>query len=301
MRKKILICYFFIIFLSLFIYSSFASTNVQNRTSSDLHVGKNITVTSTNKPLILKTPYVDASEKIYDFANLFTDSEEKELYNLAIDYINKKNMDLVIVTINENNKKDAMNYADDFYDYNDFGIGANYSGILLLIDMDTRNVWISTTGDAINLYTDSYLNTMLNKIQANLKSKKYFDSAKNFISLAKEKEYVDPLPKKSLSDIKLTIFIYSFFSIISSFIGSSIFCLAKAFKHRPVKLSTNANDYLDSNSFKVSKRDDKFIRTHTERRSRPSDSSGSSSGGSGGSSTHVSSSGITHGGGGRSF
>ena len=29
-----------------------------------------------------------------------------------------------------------MDYADDYYDYNGYGLGDNKSGLLLLIDMD---------------------------------------------------------------------------------------------------------------------------------------------------------------------
>ena len=292
MKKKLFISYFLIMFLSLFICSSFASTNVKNRTSVNLYINKNITVNSSNKKLILDTPYVDASEKIYDFANLFTDSEEKELYDLAQNYINTKNMDLVIVTINNNNKSNSMNYADDFYDYNDFGIGANYSGIILLIDMDNRNVWISTSGDSIKLYTDSYINKMLDKIQSNLKSKNYFTGATNFIEMAIEKEYNSS--NFTASERKKITIICSIIGIIISILGSSIFCGVKSAKHKPVKISTNANDYIDSSSFKVTKRDDKFVNTHTTRTARIDSSSGSS--GSSGSSTHIGSSGISHGG-----
>ena len=298
MKKKLFINFFLIVFLLLFTYSSFASTNVQNRSSLNLHVKKNITVTSSNKQLILDTPYVDASEKIYDFANLFTDSEEKELYSLAEEYIDEKNMDLVIVTINNNNKSSSKNYADDFYDYNDFGIGTNYSGIILLIDMDNRKVWISTTGDAIKLYPDSYLDTMLDKIQSNLKSKKYYTGAKNFISMAKEKEYSSSSKKyRSPSEKRLIVIVLSIIGIVMSIAGSSIFCGVKSAQHKPVKVSNNANDYFDSSSFKVTKRNDKFANTHTTRTARIDSSSSSS----GGSSTHIGSSGTSHGGGRKKF
>lgn len=303
MKKKLFIIYFLILLFTTCFYSSFASTNVQNRTESDLHVKKNITVTPYNKQKILDTPYVDASEKIYDFANLFSNSEEQELYSLVQNYIEVQNMDMAIVTISKNNKSNAMNYADDFYDYNDFGIGNNYSGILLLIDMDTRNIRISTTGNAINLYTDLYIDKMLDKIQKNLKSKDYFSGAKNFIAMAESKEYGSSNSiKRTPAEKAKTIIVFSIGGIIISILGSSIFCGVNCLKHRPVKISTNANDYLDKSSFKVTKRTDTFVSTHTSRVARHTESSGSSGGsGGGGSSIHSGSSGISHGGGGRSF
>ena len=53
----------------------------------------------------ITTPDKDAEyEKVYDFADLFTDKEEQELYSQITKYISSYKMDLAVVTINENNK-----------------------------------------------------------------------------------------------------------------------------------------------------------------------------------------------------
>ena len=54
----------------------FASTNTYTRTNDNLLVPEDVTVTSNNINDILKTPAVFSSEKIYDFADLYTDNEE---------------------------------------------------------------------------------------------------------------------------------------------------------------------------------------------------------------------------------
>lgn len=280
--KKILLTCFIIILLSALFCSTYASTNTQERTSTNLHVTKNISVISSNKQAILKTPYVDASEKIYDFADLFSDEEEQNLYEQAMNFIEKKNLDIVIVTIDENNKSSSMAYADDFYDYNDFGIGEDYSGILLLIDMDTRNIWISTTGEAIKKYTDSKIDDILDEIQPYAKKANYYDCAKEFIHIAQSQDFY-------------TFLSYICIGIIIAIIIASIFCVIFASKHKPVKLNTSASNYLDKSSLKITNRQDSFVSTHTSR--TPISSSSSS----GGSSSHSGSSGISHGGGGRSF
>ena len=56
---------------------SFASTNTYPRTEDDLRINSWITVTEENKDNILNTPSVNEEEKIYDFADLYTDEEEK--------------------------------------------------------------------------------------------------------------------------------------------------------------------------------------------------------------------------------
>lgn len=141
-----------------------ASTNTFTRTEDNLLVSPDITVTSQNLDNILGTPAVDASEKVYDFAELLTPSEEEQIYNRVQKFINKTNLDLAVVTINDNNKFSAMEYADDFYDYNDFGTDSEYSGVLFLVDMDTREIYMSTTGKAISMYSDYRIDMTLDAI-----------------------------------------------------------------------------------------------------------------------------------------
>ena len=128
--------------------------NMCVRSIDDLHVKENM-ITGSNNNAILSTPCVDEKEKVYDFADLLSDSEEEELYNTIQNFIEKTNYDLAVVTINENNKYSPTEYADDFYDYNNFGFNITRDGLLILIDMSSRDIWISTTGNALKMYDDS--------------------------------------------------------------------------------------------------------------------------------------------------
>ena len=140
MKRSILKLTFIFILTLIFSFTVkvFASTNTFPRTEENLGIRDSINVTDTVKRAALSTPKVDEKEKVYDFANLLTDEEEKKLYNSINEYIEKYDMDMAVVTIDKNNKASAMDYADDFYDYNNFGIGSTHDGLLFLIDMDTR-------------------------------------------------------------------------------------------------------------------------------------------------------------------
>ena len=46
-----------------------------------------------------------------------------------------------------------MEYADDFYDYNGYGMGEKHNGIIMLISMENRDVWFGTTGSAIKTFS----------------------------------------------------------------------------------------------------------------------------------------------------
>ena len=91
MRKVCYLLFSFGIFFLSFI-SVQASVNTYTRTDSDYLVPDYIDVTGSNRDNVLSTPAVDASEKVYDFADLLTDSEEKKIYNQVIEYIDKTDL-----------------------------------------------------------------------------------------------------------------------------------------------------------------------------------------------------------------
>ena len=307
-NKKIFLILFLIIILA-FHTNVFCSTNTYTRSENDLKIHSSIKVTNKVKEAVLSTPKIDAFEKVYDFADLFTSTEESNLYNLINTFISKYNIDMVIVTINDNNKSSAMAYADDFYDYNDFGKGTTFDGLLFLIDMDNREMWISTTGQAILMYNDDRIDNILDTAYTYISSEKYFNCAKSFITTASSyasqgipsnnKDYIidenGEYKKNTTKSIKNFPFL---FTIIISLILSSIFIFIARSKHKTIKKATQANHYLIKNSINITNKEDKFINSHV---SKIYDPPSSSSGSRGGSSTHRSSSGRSHGGGGRRF
>ena len=68
-------------------------------------------------------------------------------------------MDIVIVITDDVKGKSSMDFADDFYDDNGYGIGFDSSGLLFLVNMEDREVWISTAGTAIKVFTDARIRT----------------------------------------------------------------------------------------------------------------------------------------------
>ena len=119
-----------LVFLS-FNSNCLASTYTYDRTAKDLLVPDKIKVDSSNLGDVLTTPAVSPSEKIYDYADLFSRDEEEYLYQVASEYINNSGIDLAIVTTNNLNKKSISKYAYNFYDYNDF----KYEGIVFVISV----------------------------------------------------------------------------------------------------------------------------------------------------------------------
>lgn len=281
----------------------YASTNTYERTEDNYRVDSWVNVTDSNRNIILTTPSVDESEKVYDFANLLDENEEKLILNSINEFISKYDMDMVIVTIDSNPRYSAQKFSDDFYDYNSFGKNKTRDGVLFLIDMDTRNFYISTTGEAIRLYNDYRINAILDYVEPYIKDENYYEAVSSFIQ--KSAYYANSgIPSGNVNsyinekgDIVYYKKINYFFSVVGSLIITAIVIAILVNKNKMIKKATNANLYFNKDLAKITEKNDKFLTTHTTSVSLSSSSGGSGSG----SSTHSSSSGSSHGGGGRSF
>ena len=297
--------YSFIFSLLLFPHFVDASFYVYAEGKESLQVSNRLEVSKNNSNAILDTPKVDETEKIYDFANLFTDSEEETLYREVISYIEKSDMDMVIVTIDDNNKLNASEYAKDFYDYNDFGTNDTFDGILYLIDMDNREVYISTCGYAQLFYDDFRINLMLDDSFYYLSRNEFYQATFQFVQRAtdylqdgipdsNEDYYIDSSGNMRIKK-KANVVV----SFVGAFVISSVVLYLFISRHKGIKLAISADDYMDQNSIKYGLTKDTFLTTHTTRVATKSHAG--SSGRSGGSSISRGSSGRSHGGGGRRF
>ena len=96
-----------------------------------------------------------SSDNVIDTLNYLTQEEVNSLQSTIEEIQDSKNLDLVVVITDNVEGKTSRDYADDYYDYNGYGLDSSYSGALLLVNMYDRETWISTTGRAIDILTDA--------------------------------------------------------------------------------------------------------------------------------------------------
>lgn len=290
----------FVLLISLFllVLPVYASTNTYSRTTTDLKVPKKIKYKSSMEHNVLLTPSVNANEKIYDFAKLLTEEEEKQLYDKVKEFIANTNLDLAIVTINTNVKDSTQEYADDFYDYNDFSI----DGLAFVIDMQNRIFYISTAGKAMLYYDDYRIEYILSALDQEMYNHEYFNACNTLISQLTEyynNGFSDNADKYVVIGTqiyrKTPYLLLSIIAVVSATIGTLILAL----RNKKIKLATNSNDYFDNKSFEITKDTKEFISSNTSRVYIPPADSGG--GGSSGGGFHSGSSGASHGGGGHRF
>ena len=236
----------------------------------------------------------DRDNYVIDEAGLLEDKEIEKLSENIEDLSDKYNMDIVLLTVDSLNGKTPNEFADDFYDYNDFGVGVNKNGLLFLIDMDNRKMWISTTGKAIEIYNDKRIDAILDYTYDKISKKDYSGCAEQFI------KYATYFAKKGRNGgdtiVSTSKMIKS--SLICSSIATAIFIIIGVCSHRKPQKNREASKYI-SKPLKLTEQTDQFLDKHVSQTRRVESSS--SSGESSGSSTHSGSSGTSHGGGGRSF
>lgn len=243
---------------------------------------------------------VNINLKIYDYGDLLTDEEEKEIKTSIDEYIDEYNFDMVIVT-QKDYIGDLRAYGQDFYDYNDFGMGTTKDGILLVLNVDNEGpiAEIVTTGEAIRMYDDSRIDSIL----TGMSNAKYLGSKAIIMSFIEDSSrfasYGIPSSNKNIHiekdgnprpNFPLTTV------IVIAIIISTIAIAIMVRKNKMVRKAHDADSYLVKQSVNIYNRSDQFLTTHTSRVNVPSSSSG---GRVGGSSISHGSSGRSHGGGGR--
>ena len=118
---------------------------------------------------------------VYDMADLFTDEEEEQLSGQAQALSDTMKMEAVIVTTEENSDS-AQVFADGFYMAGGFGTGSDHSGILFLIDMDNRELYISTNGQMIRYMADSRVEDVLDDVYRYASDADYYGAAAAFLA-----------------------------------------------------------------------------------------------------------------------
>lgn len=258
--------------------------------------------------------YVEG-KRVYDYAGLFSDSESARLEEYALSIENAARTEFYVLTINDAEGKSSMDYADDFGDNGAFGYEKKYGTyIVMLIDMDNREVYISTSGNAIEYLNDYRINKTLDAVFEYMPDGEYYKAAMAYLETAykymttepshdyKEPDYYEPIDDTYYYDDGT----YEEVGIGSIFVCSlgisaivSAIVLLVMISGAKTKMAAGSRTYMGGSGLRINRKEDIF--THTTTVKRKIQTNNGSSGGGGHSSVHRSSGGHSHGGGGRKF
>ena len=236
-------------------------------------------------------------EPVVDMADILSMNEKSSISTRLTEFFEKVKTDAAVVLVPETGERTAEEYADDFFDYGGYGNGEDRDGILLLIVTGTgagsrREAYISTSGKrTINAVTDSRIEDLLDVlIDGGLADGNYAAGINAYID---ELHTIIKSPEAAAAAKLKSSLLFALGTGVFVFLISFL-VLLKRYKISGAKPYYNR---AEQTKVRFASTNDPLISTNTISTVRPkSNSSGSS-----GSSTHTSSSGRTHGGGGRSF
>ena len=233
---------------------------------------------------------------IYDEANLLSEDDEASLLTKLEKYSEKYSADIAIVTTNDAGGLTAQAYADAYAEKIGQSMSRDeYPGILFLIDMDNREIYMATQGQAINYYDDYRINEVLDNCYAYITDGDYKGTCDAFL-----KGVRDYMGRSTSKNARMDGFGVLLRLIIAIVIGAVV-TVAMVFR-RGGRVTTNSRTYFDASGSHLDAQEDRFMnRTVTRRHIEKPKGGGGGHGGSGGDGVHMSSGGGTHGGGGRSF
>ena len=246
-------------------------------------------------------------QRVFDYAELIDEADEREMHLWIQDMRENWGMDLAYLTTNDTEGKTVQQYGADFYVEHDLGLGENYDGVIFVLDMGNREGQIITSGKAIDIYTDYYIDQMWDNMVDYLSGGDYYNAFFSLYmdmnELAGEYEQYQTDPDSFISDyskaqkqksIFTSLGIAAIFSLVIA--GFAVSSMKKACRN--VRPYTDGRAYLKENGFYLTTNQDSFATTHTSMMPIPRDDDDHHSGGIGGSWGGGSS---TFSGGGRSF
>lgn len=284
----------------------------------------------------------EEGKRVYDYAKLLSDYEEEKLKERALQVENAVKAEVYILTTNDTDGKSSMEYADDFGDNGAFGYECEYGTyIVMLINMDEREVWISTSGKAEEYFSEYRIEHTLDAVFEYLPDGNYYEACHAYINEVEQfmadgspsvddeydfpayddnddgyfyydddyyddtydddDYYYDDVYRGKDKGVKDIIFPAL---VISSVVSGIV--LAVLIGSNSTRMTAGSRTYMAQEGIRVHAKEDVFTHTTTVKRRIDTDGGGSRSGGggsrhSGGGGHHRSSSGHSHGGGGRRF
>ncbi|MBQ2924003.1 MAG: TPM domain-containing protein [Anaerotignum sp.] len=77
-------------------------------------------------------------QRIFDYADLLSDADEREMHLWVQDFRENWGMDLAFLTTDDTEGKSVQQYGAEFYVEQDLGLGENYDGVIFVLDMGGR-------------------------------------------------------------------------------------------------------------------------------------------------------------------
>lgn len=227
--------------------------------------------------LAMAIPVSAGGELLVDDADILTNREEEKLLEKLEQASEQYDMDIVIVTVDGIDGEWIRDYADDYYDYN----GYSDDGVLLLVDMDEGEWWITGTGKGVDIFSGSVIEDIGDEIEPYLADDEFVDAFEAYIDQCVY--YIEDPFEAGISFVVC---------LVIGLVAALIVTAVLKGQLKSVHSKPHARDYMTPGSLLVTQAHEMYLYSNVTRVRRQQNSSGGS---------HIGSSGRSHSGGGGRF
>lgn len=252
---------------------------------------------------------VAPTQRVYDYADVLTDSEEKALEDLIAKREGQIGCDIVLVTLNEplaeyargyedvlgylSESEYVMVYADNFYDEKAFGYNAPYGNGCVFVDNWDRSDsvygyaynWLSTSGTVEDKFSTRMINRVIDDVNDRVNENPY-EAYKSYVN-----NIYYYMSGNNMERVEIPLYAVAGIAAVVAM----IYLIGNLAKNIGTK-TTVGNTYVNGGRPKMNVMTDQFVRKSVTKRRIQSSSGGGGGGGGGG--HHTSAGGHSHGGGG---
>lgn len=239
--------------------------------------------------IFLPKYYASASEdviRVCDYGNCFSETEYKQLEELADKYSTDSSYEFLIVTTTSRAEydytqstdieKEYRNYASAFYEnYANTYVELSKKGAcILVLDVSAnRSVAIEAFGKLkeSGLMKESRRKAIINEITKDFSTDNWYEGCKTYLDTASR--YVKIKPSMNPN----SIFLKLWFQLLLAVVVGFLIVLFNAI-NMGGKMTVNDRTYLDENSSRLIGKHDHYIRTSVTKTKRSSDNDSGSSG-----------------------
>lgn len=245
---------------------------------------------------------------LVDDANLLSSQEYDETLKALNEVSEKYGVVIAAITVNDINGLDIVDFADKYQEehYSKDGSNEPLDGVLLVVDMGSRQWYVTTYGEGVKAFTDYGIQELNDDIMSYFKVgdfatgfKRFAEVADDYFKAEREGTPVDYGYQQSYEKKPTSTVGWIVRALIAVFGGFGLsFAVTASMKKKmqtvvPVK---DADNYIDTDKSILSKSTDRYLYHNLVVVPLPRDN-----GSKGGSSTHFSAGGFSHGGGGGHF
>ncbi len=201
---------------------------------------------------------------VADHAQLLTESEQADLEEQAVSLWQQCGVEAVILTVNTLNGKTPGDFADDYYDTQGYG----ENGLLLLLSMEERDWYISTTGSVTDKLRGGDIDRCMEGCLPCFSAGDYYEGFS--LWLTDLPNYLKTEEKSSGVNLWISLIV----GLAAAGMVLGIMCYCMNTRRRQY----SAGVYMEENSFRLKGHLDLFLYSTVAKRAKPKNNSTSSGG-----------------------